>query len=104
MFNASLSAFQPISVSTGSKSYFWRIFDGFTRFLNANNSETVEASQLKRRLFRGSTRRYEPAKSELSRFNSKEVNLRTFDSRSKLWGGVGRPDLDRSMVLDEGSL
>jgi hypothetical protein len=28
---ASLSTFQPISVSIGSKSYFGRIFDGFSR-------------------------------------------------------------------------
>jgi hypothetical protein len=54
MFDASLSTFQPISVSIGSKSYFWQIFNGFRDFLNAINSETAEASPLKLRLLRGS--------------------------------------------------
>jgi hypothetical protein len=102
MFDASLSTFQPISVSIASKAYFWRIFDGFRDFLNANNSETAEASPLKLRLLRGSPRRYEPAKSERSRFNSKKVNFRTFDPTVSRGVGMGRPDHDRSIVLDEG--
>jgi hypothetical protein len=104
MFDASLSTFQPISVSMVRNRIFGEFLTGFRDFLNANNSETAEASQLKLRLLRGSPRRYEPAKSELSRFNSKKVNFRTFDPTVSRGVGVGRPDLDRSMVLDEGSL
>jgi hypothetical protein len=47
----------------------------------------AEASQLKLRLLRGSPRRYEPAKSELSGFNRKKFNFRTFDPHSKPRGG-----------------
>jgi hypothetical protein len=61
----------------------------FRDFLKANNSETAETSPLKLRLLRGSTRRYEPAKFVLSRFNSKKVNFRTFDPHSQPWGGGG---------------
>jgi hypothetical protein len=49
----------------------------------------AEASQLKLRLLRGSPRRYEPAKSELSGFNRKKFNFRTFDPHSKPRGGGG---------------
>jgi hypothetical protein len=65
MFDASLSTFQPISVSIASRPIFGEFLTGFRDFLNANNSETAEASPLKLRLLRGSPRRYEPAKSEL---------------------------------------
>jgi hypothetical protein len=72
--------------------------------LNSNNPETAEASQLKLRLLRGSPRRYEPAKSELSGFNRKKSILELSTPTVSRGVGVGRPDLDRSMVLDEGSL
>jgi hypothetical protein len=75
---------------------------GFRDILNANNSETAGASPLKLRLLRGSPRRYEPAKSECSGSNSKKVNFQFFDPLCRPWGGVGRPDHDRSIVLDEG--
>jgi hypothetical protein len=79
-------------------------FTDFRDFLNANNSETVEASQLKLRLFRGSSCRYEPAKSELCSFNGKKVYFGNFDPIVSRGVGVGRPDFDRSMALDEGSM
>jgi hypothetical protein len=72
-------------------------FTGFRDFLNANNSVKSEASQLKLRLLCGSPQRYEPAKSKLSRFNSKKVDFRTFDPYSKPWGGDG-PTGPRSVV------
>jgi hypothetical protein len=97
-----LPTFQPISVSIASKAYFWRILDGCCDFLNANNSETAEASPLKLRLLRGSPRRYEPAKSERSRFNSKKVSFRTFDPTVSRGVRMSRSNHDRSIVLDEG--
>jgi hypothetical protein len=79
-------------------------FKGFRDIFNANNSETAEASQLELRLLRGLPRRYEPAKSEISRFNSKTVNFRTFNPTVSRGVEVGRPDLDWLMALDEGLL
>jgi hypothetical protein len=68
---------------------FGEFFTDFRDVLNANNSETAEASQLNPRLLRGLPCCYEPAKSELSRFNSKTVNFATFDPHTKPWGGGG---------------
>jgi hypothetical protein len=68
---------------------FGEFFTDFRDFLNSNNPETAEASQLKLRLLRGSPRRYEAAKSELSGFNRKKVNFRTFYPHSKPRGGGG---------------
>jgi hypothetical protein len=97
MLDASQSTFQPFSVSVRSKS-FWRIFDGFHGFSNANNSERAEASPLKLRLLRGSSRRYEPAKSQLSRLNSKTVRFELSSSTISPRVGVRRPDFDRSSM------
>ena len=72
--------------------------------MNSINPETAEASQLKLRLLRGSPRRYEPAKSELSGFNRKKSIFELSTPTVSRGVGVGRPDLDRSMVLDEWSL
>jgi hypothetical protein len=84
MFDASLSTFQPISVSMGSKSArFGAFLTVFRDFLNANYSETAEASPLKLRLLRRSPRGYERARSELSRSNSKKITFRTFDRHSE---------------------
>jgi hypothetical protein len=45
MFDASLSTFQPISVTAASKAYIFSEFlTGFSDFLNANNPETAKAS------------------------------------------------------------
>jgi hypothetical protein len=104
MFDASVSTFQLISVSIGSKSYFWRIFDVFSRLLNANNSETDKTNPLKLRLLRGSPRLYELAESELSRFNSKKSIFELSTPTVSRGVEVGRPDHDRSMVLDVGLL
>jgi hypothetical protein len=91
VFHASLSTFQPISVSIVQRPIFGEFSTGFRNFLNANNSKTAEASLLELWLLRGSPRRYEPAKSGLSRSNSKKINFRTFDPHSKPWG-VGVAD------------
>jgi hypothetical protein len=101
MFDASVSILLPISVSIASKAYFGEFLTGFRHFLNAINSETAKASPLKLRLLRGSPCRYDPAKSERSEFNNKKVSFRTFDPTVSLGWGMGRPDRDRSIVLDE---
>jgi hypothetical protein len=46
------------------KNLFSEMLTGFYDFLNANNSETAQASLLKLRLLRGLQRNHEPVKSE----------------------------------------
>jgi hypothetical protein len=75
VFNVPLPTFQPISVLIASKAHFGEFLTGFRDFLNLNNSETAKTNPLKLQLFRGSPRRYESAKSELSTSNSKKVNF-----------------------------
>jgi hypothetical protein len=84
--------------------FLTNFFTDVRDFLNSNNPETAEASQLNLRLLRGSPRRYKPAKFELSRFNRKKSIFERSTPTVSRGVGVSRPHLDRSVVLDEGSL
>jgi hypothetical protein len=76
-----VTAFLPADYGVDSSKglFLAKCFTGFRDFLNANNSEAAEANPLELRLLRGSSCRYESAKSEICRFSSKKVSFRTFD-------------------------
>jgi hypothetical protein len=84
------------------ESFFGEFLTGFRDFFNANNSETAEASSLELRLLCGSSRRYEGAKSELSRSNGKKSISELSTPTVSRGMRMGRPNDDQSIVLDEG--
>jgi hypothetical protein len=78
-------------------------FTGFRHFFNANNSKTVNATNpLKLRLLRRLRHGYECVTFELSIDPKGKSAFRTSDSTVIPGARVGRPDHDRSIVLDVG--
>jgi hypothetical protein len=76
----------------GLNGLFLANFQGFSRLLNANNSETTQTNRFKLRLLRGLPRIYDPAQFELFRSNRKiEFIIKTVVDMTLLRRLVRRP-------------